>query len=78
MSKRRNCCSCCNNVANSNGFGNICNPFCLIVLLLALKKSGIIEDQCTIEALFFIFLLLCCCNCNNTGVAGCRRAYRCC
>ncbi|WP_373898210.1 hypothetical protein ACER0A_008380 [Haloimpatiens sp. FM7315] len=79
MSKR--CCCCCNapvSCQNSSGcFGNICNPFCLVVLLIALKKGEVIKDQSTIEALFFIFLLLCCCNNKGAGF-GCGASNSCC
>ncbi|WP_138202981.1 hypothetical protein [Haloimpatiens lingqiaonensis] len=76
---RKNC--CCNSPAYGCGcgtqtcFGNICNPFCLVVLLIALKKGEVIQSQSTIEALFFLFLLLCCC-CNRGNFAG-FNAQRC-
>ncbi|WP_102401079.1 hypothetical protein [Haloimpatiens massiliensis] len=83
MSKK-NC--CCNSSAYgySSGcgrptcFGNICNPFCLVVLLIALRKGEVIQSQSTIEALFFLFLLLCCCNNSGFAGAGARRCNCCC
>lgn len=77
MSKKRYCCISPvygSNCGNQTCFGNVCNPFCLVVLLMALKKGGIIESQSTIEALFFLFLLLCCCGNNNNYTNSC---YKC-
>ncbi|WP_035289605.1 hypothetical protein [Clostridium sp. KNHs214] len=83
MSRKRCCCDssacgCGCGCGKQTCFGNICNPFCLVVLLIALRKGEVIQSQSTIEALFFLFLLLCCCNNGSFGGFGSQRRDCCC